>query len=244
MRIKCDLLQKNIALVKRIARLSLKSKIIITISLFSTFGGYFYFCTWLDKISDSPTGYYAFNLKEERELFLRVIGQSKKYLEFGSGGSTFEVLKHSKAKVVSVEGSKSWHEHMKSWSLIKNSKRLRLLCVDIGETADWSVPVEKSKQKLWPNYPAVPFSFSDQQIYDTILIDGRFRVACGLMSIIHCPNATIMIHDFSNRPEYHILLNFMEIVDQAGTLCVFEVKKVIDVNQLQRLYEHYKYIYD
>ncbi|MDR1236457.1 MAG: hypothetical protein LBJ96_05645 [Holosporaceae bacterium] len=242
--IKCDRLKQGVTLVKKILKQFSKTKIIVVIFLLSILGGYLYFHTRLDKISDSPTGYSAFNLKEERELFLKIVGQSKKYLEFGSGGSTFEVLKHSQADVTSVEGSKSWYEHMKSWSLIKNSKRLKLLYVDLGETADWSVPVEKSKQKLWPGYSAVPFNLSDPQLYDTILIDGRFRVACGIMSIICCPNAVIMIHDFPDRPKYHILLNFMEITDQAGTLCVFKVKKTIDIKRLQRLYEHYKYIYD
>ncbi|WP_232473249.1 hypothetical protein [Brachyspira sp. SAP_772] len=62
---------------------------------------------------------------------------------------------------------------------------------------------------------------------DTILVDGRFRVACVLNSIFYCRNAVIIIHDFFNREYYNVLLNYLDIVEKADTLGVFKIKKIL-----------------
>ena len=52
-----------------------------------------------------------------------------------------------------------------------------------------------------------------------ILIDGRFRVACALNVLKHINRDTyVYIHDFTDRPKYHVLLNYYEIVDKADRL--------------------------
>jgi hypothetical protein len=92
---------------------------------------------------------------------------------------------------------------------------------------------------LWPNY-----SSADIGTPDTILIDGRFRVACGLQCCIKHPNATILMHDFTNRPEYHVLLNYMDIVKSVDTLVCVKVKLDNDKEKLLELYDTYKFIQD
>ena len=47
-----------------------------------------------------------------------------------------------------------------------------------------------------------------------ILIDGRFRVACCLKCFEGMsPNCTIAFDDFLNRPKYHVVLDYFDIVD-------------------------------
>jgi hypothetical protein len=57
---------------------------------------------------------------------------------------------------------------------------------------------------------------------DLYLIDGRFRVACFLETLLHCrPDAVILFHDFAPRPNYHIVREFAREVATAATLSVF-----------------------
>jgi hypothetical protein len=106
-----------------------------------------------------------------------------------------------------------------------NNKRLDFLYIDIGKTCGWGYPADVKCKNLWPNYSRLVFEkYESQNDIDVILIDGCFRVACALMSIKYCPEATIMIHDFPNRPDYHVFNDFFEIIEKAGTLCVFKTK--------------------
>lgn len=50
-----------------------------------------------------------------------------------------------------------------------------------------------------------------------------------------------MIHDFWNRPHYHILLDYLEPVYRADSLGVFSIKDNVDMNSVERLYENFKY---
>ena len=47
-------------------------------------------------------------------MFLKYLNNSKSYLEFGSGGSTFEVSKKSNIeKIISIESDPEWHKFLK-----------------------------------------------------------------------------------------------------------------------------------
>lgn len=184
----------------------------------------------------------------ERKMFFKNIKNSKSYLEFGSGGSTIFALKKSKSVIKSVDSSKEWFHHMiKDHKEIKNGikyKRLDFIFVNIGETGSWGRPKDDSGKSNYPNYSAGVFK-NKKVKYDTVLIDGRFRVACGLQTVLNCDDDTIiMIHDFWNRPCYHILLNYMKPIGKADTMGVFKKIKNIDKDQLLRDYEKFKFIYD
>lgn len=182
----------------------------------------------------------------ERRMFKKYIKKSKNYLEFGSGGSTIFALKNSKAAIKSVDSSKEWFDHMiKEHQEIRDGikdKRLDFIFVDIGETVAWGTPKDDSGKSNYPNYSASVFK-NKKIKYDTVLIDGRFRVACGLQTVLNCDDDTIiMIHDFWNRPWYHILLNYIKPIGKAGTMGVFKKIKHIDKDQLLRDYEKFKFI--
>ena len=75
-----------------------------------------------------------------------------------------------------------------------------------------------------------------------MLIDGRFRVACTLNCILNTPpNCRIIIHDFWNRPNYHIVLPFLETKAKADTLGLFTKKERIDLNEVKSLATQYQY---
>lgn len=201
----------------------------------------------LDKFSNNPKCYTTLNTDAERELFYRYLLNSefKNYLEFGAGGSTFDVLKKTKANVYSVESSQNWIRYMKSWRFIRKNishGRLNFIYANIGKTREWGYPCDKNSQEYFSNYTQL---YAKNAPSPTIvLIDGRFRVACVLSLIINFePNdITILFHDFWNREHYHVVLKYLETIDRADTLGVFKIKKDINKSELHALYEKYKYI--
>lgn len=177
---------------------------------------------------------------EEQAMFKKYLRGARHYLEFGAGGSTVCALKHSDADITSVESSKGFIRHLKRNPAMAFGG-VRFRWSDIGATGDWGRPKDESKKDLWPNYSADVFR--EQGGFDVVLVDGRFRVACGLQTVLNTDDDTIiMIHDFYNRPEYHILLKYLEPVEEpADTLGVFRKKKGIDPARIESDYEKYKY---
>ncbi|QUG76161.1 tetratricopeptide repeat protein [Erwinia sp. E602] len=178
----------------------------------------------------------------ETALFERCITQSSAYYEFGSGGST-KLATRNNVTVYGVESDKFWVDTL--------AKEAGPLCkvdyVDIGPTKEWGYPVDASHQQQFPLYSEA--ILQHQRWFDLILVDGRFRVACTLNAIKHTlatrrNNAVtqIFIHDFWDRPDYHVVLEFLNVVDKAETAGVFTLKPQIDVVKLEKLLEKFKFI--
>ena len=87
------------------------------------------------------------------------------------------------------------------------------------------------------------YIFYIQSIYDLILVDGRFRVACTLQSILNCQNnknLKILIHDYSFRDEYQIVEKYLNRDESINSLYVFSIKEQIDKDDLVKDYELFK----
>ena len=174
------------------------------------------------------------------------IGRSKSYLEFGSGESTkYAVSVPSLTTINSVESSSEFlQNHFMQTPEIQqavNQGRLTFHTFDFGEMGKWGHLKSRKKKHLWPNFALAVFS--QPQNPDLVLIDGRFRVASTLSTILNTPQDTkIMIHDFWNRPRYHILLNFLDVESQVDTLGVFTKKSVLKTKKMQSLLRKYQYL--
>lgn len=185
--------------------------------------------------------------EKEEERFKEHIKYSKSYLEFGAGGSTLCALEKSKTQVISIESSKEWINHIESYSFAQrmiNKQRLKLYYIDIGPTRKWGFPKGLEHKSKFPNYSSSIFDELSPQNLDTIFIDGRFRVACILSVIIHCNtnlNVLVLVHDFWNRPHYHVVLEYMETIEKVDTLAIFKIKKNINMDAVKSHYEKYKF---
>ena len=201
----------------------------------------------LDRYSPMPL-LYDFRMSEnEIVLFEKKIKNSKSYLEFGMGGSLLRTILKSKAKIYSVDSSVIWIENMRKYQIVRRllKKRLFLYHADIGPTMEWGYPIDNHSRELFPNYSANIFSLINKERIDRVLIDGRFRVACTLKTISECyknRDLEILIHDFWDREEYHILLKYLHEVDRADTLGVFVIKTNFDLIAVMKDYDLYKYI--
>ncbi len=200
-----------------------------------------------DKFSPRPF-FYSFVMTEgERKLFDTTVAGAKVYLEFGMGGSTFRVLLRSKAKVYSIDSSLEWIDVIRQYYLIRSTegKRLELIHVDIGNTREWGLPDGESSYELFPSYSSSIFDHVDSSAIDTVLVDGRFRVACTLMTILECSgndDLKIMIHDFWRRKKYHIVLEYLDVVTKVDNLGVFKVKDDVDFDAVKANYDIFKYV--
>ena len=70
---------------------------------------------------------------------------------------------------------------------------------------------------------------------DLVLIDGRFRVACFLHSLLAAAPATpILFDDYTNRPHYHLVEEFCPIAETEGRQALFRVPAELDREAIGR----------
>lgn len=175
----------------------------------------------------------------ERQLFKKELEKAQRYFEFGCGGSTVWAVKEG-LTVNGVESDEVWVNALKE----KLGNQCQVKVVDIGPTKEWGFPVSTKYVKKFSNYSKAIHDCHDE--FDLILIDGRFRVACtmaviqySMKKIESMKNIRIFIHDFWNRPHYHVVLQFLEALDKVDTAGVFTLKNDISLEEVQRTWQLY-----
>lgn len=159
-------------------------------------------------------------------------------VEFGCGGSTLLFLENEVGFIDSVESDKAWAARVRGEpraAAALRSGRLRIHNVAIGRTKAWGYPADEASKSLWPGYPLAIWSDLGSPAVDFVLIDGRFRVACALVALLHIGTpALIAVHDFWTRTKaYGEILDFLDVVDRAGSLGVFAPRGDIDQLRLK-----------
>lgn len=169
--------------------------------------------------------------KPEQDTFLRYLENSYFLLEFGCGGSTALAGASGVKKIISVDSDRAWLTKVAGAAELQSATFLPFFA-DIGSTQAWGMPSDETQALKWPTYYTTVWPhFSETP--DLIFVDGRFRVACALYSLLKCQsNSVYVIHDFWNREHYHCVLDFFDCVDRADTLGVFTAKETIDWRML------------
>ncbi|GGB45081.1 hypothetical protein GCM10011502_17970 [Oceanisphaera marina] len=171
----------------------------------------------------------------ERQLFAKHLKKAQHYFEFGSGGSTVWAVEHG-LTVQGVESDPTWVNALQE----KLGQQCQVAVADIGPTGDWGYPLQMEQSDKFPRYSQA--ILEHQQPFDLILIDGRFRVACTMAAIQHIAkhhtqdSAIIFIHDFWNRPHYHAVLEFLDVIKQVESAGVFKVKEDAQLNKLAEMW--------
>lgn len=195
---------------------------------------------------------------DEINLFKKYITQPtiKNYLEFGSGGSTYYVSSLKNIEhIISYETDIKWLDKLKTENIIK--QRIEKAQIDFKfynlecnwwEYVSWANKNMKNMRddkvlNTWEKYTK---NISNINITpDLILVDGRFRVSSCLESIKICHKNTIFLfHDYTIRPQYHIIETFLDKIDEINTLCVFKLKDNINFQELDFIINKYRFIID
>jgi hypothetical protein len=130
------------------------------------------------------------------KLFKKHIKDIKIYGEYGIGNSTTWVYQNTKAKILSVDTSKEWIDIVKS--KINELDRIQIDWIDLGELGDWGRPVSYKKRDFIRNY--LESIWIKKNKPELILIDGRFRVACFLYSLLKAiPGSKIIFDDYKEN---------------------------------------------
>ena len=72
---------------------------------------------------------------------------------------------------------------------------------------------------------------------DPILIDGRFRIATFLNAFIHCPGATVIFDDYTDRPQYKVVESILSPKKFVGRIATFKIPKHPSRKTLLRTYK-------
>lgn len=182
----------------------------------------------------------------------KYLGAAQSYVEFGCGGSTLLAVRSPVKRVWSVESDPKWMELIRRHPDIaaaEQAGRLTLVHADIGPTKDYGYPAtpwwrlyRPAHQEKWPNYYETIWNEAGAAEADLFLVDGRFRVACGLAVAAHCGDeAIVAVHDFTNRPEYEVLLEVFDRLDQARNLVVLRRKPGIGAERIAELMGQFRH---
>lgn len=174
---------------------------------------------------------------EVGQIELQLAGRDA-LLEFGCGGSTI-VAARQVQRIVSVDSDFAWLDKVAA-ELIDAPVEFNPVHADIGPVGEWGFPTSEGHIRHWPSYHAQVWRHL-RGSPDAVLIDGRFRVACLLQSIIHCkPDCIFLFHDFNDRPHYHGVLKHADVLARVDTLAVLRAKQQIDGKAvLHDLFDHF-----
>jgi len=151
----------------------------------------------------------------EIKAFSSFLKKDNIYFEFGSGGSTNLAFYYKLKKIYSVDSDVRWHSQLKDSNI-----NVTYITVDLkSKPNNLGYPGPETTVEDWKKYVQ---SYKTEYNADIILIDGRFRVACGLDIFSKIRNNTLVfIHDYNNRKKYHILEKYYIKIISWGTLAGF-----------------------
>ena len=184
--------------------------------------------------------------ESELRFFESFLTCSDRYLEFGSGGSTFWASRSVKRSVVSIDSSPWWIKTVADFCKDQITPIVpELVHVDIGPTGDWGVPIDQRALERWPNYHNQIWLAPTASEADLYMVDGRFRVACFMQIALHCEiDAIIMLHDFASRQKYHIVGEVAREIARVEDLSVFQLRREKTRSRALEILKLYEVAYD
>jgi hypothetical protein len=149
------------------------------------------------------------------------------YLEYGIGGSTVLAADVAVPSLLGVESDRSWMALVQLALDRKSYHGAQLHYVDIGPTGAWGHPVSDSGWRNYHRYPLGIWAALTQETKpDLVLIDGRFRVACALATLMFADAGTkVLFDDYASRQAYHVVEEFVQPIALHGEMMEFVVPR-------------------
>lgn len=156
----------------------------------------------------------------EGDAFKQLAMRASVYGEYGVGESTLWVANNTQARVLAVETDGTWVERVKQ---SVSREEIQIIHADLGPVGDYGRPVDYQKFDSFPDYFEGIWNGGSKP--DLVLIDGRFRVACFLTSLLFCEEGTIIIFDdYKDRSHYHIVERVIAPSAVSGRQAIFNVE--------------------
>lgn len=181
----------------------------------------------------------------DKKLFYKYLNKATHYFEYGTGGSTYQASIRTNIKqIITVESDYIWHTQFK---FLLDSDKIQFIYCDLDCIPNtWGQPGPKSTINDWIEYSDQIKKVEENIInkIDFILIDERFRVACCFkcFDLIN-DECLIAFDDFLNRKDYHIVLDYYDIIDKSkdNIMVILKKKKTVSPPS-QELIEEYEKI--
>ena len=147
----------------------------------------------------------------DKLLFYKYLDKATNYMEFGSGGSTYQASIRSNIKsICTVESDLEWIQKLQT-KIVHSSIQYNYIDIQ-ARSKNLGYPGKDCKPEDMKKYSDVKVPSET----DLVLIDGRFRVACCLKLIGQINDDCIVIFDdFLDRKQYHVVLDYFTIVEQT-----------------------------
>lgn len=172
--------------------------------------------------------------------FERYAAAAHCYIEYGAGGSTLHAVRMGVRHVVSVDSSKDWIDAVDKH--LPSGAQVDLLYCNIGQVGAWGHPASNEGVNAYHAYMVAPWKIVQEKLLDPqlIFIDGRFRVACFLYSLVCASSGTtILFDDYMTRKHYHVVEEFCPRRGNFGRMAVFCVEKQYSLpNIIARIAEY------
>ena len=181
------------------------------------------------------------------KMFYRYLDNSTVYFEYGSGGSTYQAnLKPNIQKIYTVESDKTWMDKLNS--VITNNSKITYIYNEMGtKPHTWGYTSGRCLKTDLINYSEHMrnLSIEERSKIDLVMIDGRFRVACCLkcFDIIN-DECYIIFDDFLNRKNYHVVLDYYDIIEKTEDKRMVVLRKKNNVSIPDELIKKYELIPD
>jgi hypothetical protein len=174
---------------------------------------------------------------DEWKTFEGFVRCAERYVEFGSGASTVLAAELVRDWVIAFDSSRSWLDRVAAACRERKTRLTPTLShVDIGEIGEWGFPKDETSRDRWPLYHSSMWDDPRLAKADLYLIDGRFRVACFVQTLLHCrDHAFIAFHDYASRPHYHVAAAVAREVVRVDDLSIFMRSPNFDGRLAQRL---------
>lgn len=176
----------------------------------------------------------------DTELFEKFLDNSRIYGEYGVGVSTVFANRYKNKHTIAVDSDRNWILNIKKNSF--DRKNLEIIHIDLGKLKTWGTPEGYEFRQNFKKYLSAIWEKSFKP--DLILVDGRFRVACFLTSLLNADEGSIIIFDdYTLRPEYHIVEIFEKPIEINSRQAAFKVSGNYDTKELKYFIEKFEFVF-
>lgn len=191
-----------------------------------------------------------FSSEETTAWFTSQLSNTEQYLEYGSGGTTY-LAGTLGVPFVTIDSDYYFLRQLKSSierNISTNSEKL-FRYADIGLTGPWGKPltlgfVGAHRRTLFKRYSDSPPEVASGQFTpDFVLIDGRFRVAAALKTIMALEKKqswTLAVDDFVGRSNYQVITHFAKLSKTVGAMAVFSGPTDFSKDEILSAINHYE----
>lgn len=173
-------------------------------------------------------------------LFLDAVADARVYGEYGLGASTLWMDANTSARIIGVDTSADW--------VVQTQAQLTrdvhdIVHIDVGPVAKWGRPRSFRKRRNFIHY--IEGIWTSDAVPDVVLIDGRFRVACLLTTLLHArPGTRIVFDDYIGRKTYHLVEEFVPPDAKNTRQAMFTVPERRNMTAIKRLRDQFVMVID